>query len=90
MIDGIFSMFKILFAFLKYPLYFVLACFGLFFFSICINIVLQLSKGKRFPKNEGKKTKKVGILRRLFVDTPHQFVLDMLKTLLHFYIIFEV
>ena len=64
---------------LKYPVYFLLVCFCVFFFSVCVNIVFQLAKGKRFPKNEGKRAKKKGILRRLFVDVPHQFVLDLMN-----------
>ena len=79
MISAFFNIFKILFSMLKYPFYFLLGSFCVFFFSICVNIVFQLAKGKRFPKNEGTKPKKKGILRRLFIDVPHQFVLDLLE-----------
>lgn len=79
MIEAFFSIFKIFFEFLKYPIFFILFVFCIFFFSVCINIVIQLAKGKRFPKSERKIIKKKGIIRRIFVDTPHQFVIDMFE-----------
>lgn len=77
MIEAFFNIFKIFFMFLKYPIYFVLFCFTIFFFSVCVNVVVQLFKGNRLPKGEIKRTKKKGFLRRIFIDTPHQLVIDM-------------
>lgn len=79
MINAVLSMFKILFAFIKYPLYLALSCFLIFFFSVCVNVIMQLSKGNRLPKNSGHKPKKKSIIRRIFIDTPRQFVLDMFE-----------
>lgn len=73
----IFSILKIFFSFLKYPLYFVLSFFVVFIFSVCVNIVIQLAKGKRIKKSSRKVIKKKGFLRRIFIDTPHQFVIDL-------------
>lgn len=79
MIEGFFNIFKIFFSFLKYPIYFVLICFAIFFFSICVNVVIQLLKGNRIAKGSRRVVKKKGILRRIFIDTPHQFVIDLFE-----------
>lgn len=79
MIEGFFNIFKIFFSFLKYPIYFILICFCIFFFSVCVNIVIQLLKGNRIAKGSRKVIKKKGILRRIFIDTPHQFVIDLFE-----------
>ncbi len=77
MISAFYNIFKIIFNLLKYPLYFVLICFSIFFFSICLNVVIQLAHGKRFPKGSRVIVKKRGILKRIFIDTPRQFVIDL-------------
>lgn len=77
MIGAFFNIFKVFFDFLKYPIYFILICFAIFFFSVCVNIVIQLLKGNRIKKGSRKIVKKKGILRRIFIDTPHQFVVDL-------------
>lgn len=76
-LDSFLGIFKVFFEFLKYPLYFILIILSVFIFSVLINIIIQLFKGKRFPKNERGERKKRGFLTRLFIDTPHQFVLDL-------------
>ena len=78
MINAFISMFKVIFQLLKYPLYVALVFFAVFFFSICVNIVIQLAKGKRFKKGSRKIVKKKSFFRRIFVDVPHQFVIDMI------------
>lgn len=77
MIQAFFSMFKVFFDFLKYPIYFILICFAIFFFSVCVNVVVQLLKGNRIKKGSRVVVKKKGFLRRIFIDTPHQFVIDL-------------
>ena len=79
MISAFFNIFKVFFEFLKYPIYFILICFSVFFFSVCVNFVIQIAKGNRLPKNSGRKPKKKGFLRRLFIDVPHQFILDLFE-----------
>lgn len=79
MIEAFISMFKILYTLIKYPLYFILTCFLIFFFSVCVNIIIQLLKGNRFPKNERIVIKKHSFLRRIFIDLPYQFVIDMFE-----------
>ena len=75
----IFNMFKIFFSFLKYPLYIIVICFSIFFFSVCLNIAIQLCKGKRLKKGSNQKVKKRGVFKRIFVDMPHQFVMDLFE-----------
>lgn len=77
MIGIFFNMLKGVFLILKYPLYFILTCFVIFFFSVCVNIAIELIKGKRFKKGNSKRVKKKGFFRRIFIDTPHQYVIDM-------------
>lgn len=77
MIEMFFSMFKVFFELLKYPLYALLIFVAIFTFSVCLNIIIELVKGKRFKKGVRGKVKKPGFLRRIFIDTPHQYVLDM-------------
>lgn len=79
MINVFFNLLKSIFMLLKYPIYFIFICFAIFFFSVCVNFVIQLTNGKRLPKNSGHKPKKKGILRRLFIDVPRQFVLDLFE-----------
>lgn len=77
MIDMFSGLLQVFLEILKYPFYFILTIFVVFFFSVCVNIIIQLVKGKRFPKNSGKIVKKPSILRRIFIDTPYQFVIDL-------------
>ena len=77
MLDMIYGVLRGLWALAKYPLYLIGICFGLFVFLVMINIIIELLKGKRFKSGEHKRVKKHGIFRRIFIDCPHQFVLDM-------------
>lgn len=71
------TMLKAIWLFIKYPLYLFLGCFALFFFLVCVNIVIELARGKRFKKGNRKRIKKKGFLKKIFVDLPHQFVIDL-------------
>lgn len=77
MIDAFTSMFRVIFEFVKYPLFVVLAFFAIFLFSVFLNIAIEMTKGKRFKKGSRQRLKKKSVFRRLFVDAPHQFVLDL-------------
>lgn len=77
MLQGFMTLIKVLFEFIKYPIYAILLLLSVFIFSICVNIVIQLAKGRRFPQFERGKIEKRGIFQRIFIDTPHQFVLDL-------------
>ena len=77
MIDLFIGVFRGLWAIFKYPIYFFLFCFAVFVCLVLINIILELLRGRRFKKGEHRIVKKHGVLRRLFIDTPHQFVIDL-------------
>ena len=77
MIDAFFGILKVFFEFLKYPIYAILIILAVFIFSVCVNIVIKLAKGKRFKKGTRKFVKKKGFFKRLFIDTPFQFVNDL-------------
>lgn len=79
MLDMIYGVLRGLWALAKYPLYLIGICFGLFIFLVIINIIIELLKGKRFKTGEHKRVKKHGIFRRIFIDCPHQFVLDFFE-----------
>ena len=77
MLDMIYGVLRGLWALAKYPLYLIGICFGLFVFLVMINIIIELLKGKRFKSGEHNRVKKHGFFRRIFIDCPHQFVIDM-------------
>lgn len=77
MLDMIWGVFRGLWALAKYPLYFIGICLGIFVILVLINIIIELLKGRRFKSGEHVRVKKHGIFRRIFIDTPHQFVDDL-------------
>lgn len=77
MLDMFFSVFKGMWLLIKYPLYFVLVVFSIFCFLVCVNIIIEFAKGKRFKKGNHKRVKKDNFLKRIFIDLPHQFVIDL-------------
>lgn len=79
MIKTFFSVFSGIFSLFKYPLYFIITCFCIFFFLVCLNIMISLFKGKRFKKGVHNVVKKKSIFWRLFVDAPKQYVADMFE-----------
>lgn len=72
-----YNMFSIFFSFLKFPLYGFVGGIALFYLLVGINVLIELSKGKRFKKGVHIKLKKKSFFRRLFIDFPHRFVLDL-------------
>lgn len=77
MLDMILGVFKGIWILIKYPLYLLLICLGVFIFLILLNIIIELLKGKRFKTGEHNRVKKHNFFRKLFIDTPHQFVIDL-------------
>lgn len=77
MLDMFFSVFKGMWLLIKYPLYFVLVVFSIFCFLVCVNIIIEFAKGKRFKKGNHKRVKKDNFFKRIFIDLPHQFVIDL-------------
>ena len=64
---------------MKYPFYIVATLLLLFMIAVSINIVILHIKGYRFKKGKRRAIKKPGILKRLFVDAPKQYALDMIE-----------
>ena len=77
MFDMILGVLKGIWIIIKYPLYFIAICFSVFLFLVLINVIIELLKGQRFKKGEHHIVKKHNIFRRIFIDCPHQFVIDM-------------
>lgn len=77
MLDMILGVFKGIWILIKYPLYLLLICLGVFIFLILLNIIIELLKGKRFKTGEHNRVKKHNFFRKIFIDTPHQFVIDL-------------
>lgn len=77
MIQAFLNMFLAIFSCLKYPFYVLVTLLGIFLFSVFLNIILGLIKGKRFKKGTRQKIKKRGIISRIFIDCPKQFVEDL-------------
>lgn len=77
MLNMFLNVFKGIWQLLKYPLYFILIVFSLFVFLVCLNIIIELAKGKRFKKGYGHNiVKKDSFFKKIFVNLPHQFVID--------------
>lgn len=79
MLQMFWTVFKGIFALLKYPVYFILICFAIFVFLCCIWVCIRLAQGKRFKKGEHYRLKKPSILKRLFIQLPRQYVDDMFE-----------
>lgn len=79
MFDMIFGVFRGLWALIKYPLYLIGIAIGVFVLFVLINIIIELLKGKRFKTGEHHIVKKHNFFRRIFIDWPHQFVLDLFE-----------
>lgn len=77
MIKTITSVFKAIFSILKLPLFLLGVLIGVFALCVCIEIVRSLLAGKRFKKGEHVRIKKFGILRRLLILAPRQYVADL-------------
>ena len=77
MLRTFWTVFKGLLALLKYPFYIVAISLTVFTFLCCRFVVIGLAQGRRFKKGEYHRVKKPGILRRLFIDLPKQFVEDL-------------
>lgn len=71
------SMLNVFWELLKIPIYIILFLFILFSLLCFIFIAIDFLKGKRFKKGSRKIIKKHGILRRIFIDLPRQFVNDL-------------
>lgn len=72
--------FQIMWAFVswfKYPIFFILALFILFYILVYINIFIGLLQGKRFKKGEHHRIKKRSKFKRLFIDLPKRVSDDM-------------
>lgn len=79
MLDIFSGVFRGIWAFLKYPLYLFLIIVLIFVLLVLINIVIELLRGKRFKTGEHYVVKKHNFFRRIFLDFPHQFVLDLFE-----------
>lgn len=76
-LDIFINIFMVFVSFLKYPFYLLVGIFILFYILVGINILVELIKGKRFKKGLHNKIKKRSIFKRLILDFPHRFVLDL-------------
>ena len=73
------NMIKTIVTMLKYPLYAILIVMAIFTFLCAINVCIGLVQGKRFKRGEHYNVKKKSLLKRIFVDFPHQFVDDIFE-----------
>lgn len=71
------NMFSNVWAFLKFPVYFVLLLIGVMLLIVFVNVVVGLFKGKRFKRGSHKKVKQSNLLVKVFIEAPRAFVNDM-------------
>lgn len=77
MLSMFWSMIKVFIDFLKYPLYFVLICILLILISCAFYYVKGLLKGKRVPKGNRRRLRKPGLLEKIFILMPKQYIEDL-------------
>ncbi|MCI8617514.1 MAG: AAA family ATPase [Clostridia bacterium] len=75
----LFNMLKMIVTMLKYPFYIILILIAIFSFLVSVNVIIGLSKGKRFKKGEHYTVKKESFLKRIFIRFPAQFVDDLFE-----------
>lgn len=77
MLSTFFDLFLGIFKMLRYPLYIILGIFVLVFILITINLIILRFKGFKIKKGSRVRLKRKGILRRLIIDAPKQFAMDI-------------
>lgn len=77
MLSMFWSMIRVFIDFLKYPLYFVLICILLILISCAFYYVKGLLKGKRVPKGNRRRLRKPGLLEKIFILMPKQYIEDL-------------
>ena len=77
MLEAFWMVIKVFIDFLKYPFYAILFLFLLFMISCTIFVIVGLFKGKRVPRGEHNILKKPGLLKKLFILLPKQFIEDI-------------
>lgn len=77
MFDIFITLFKGIWGVLKVPLLVLAVVLAVFFFAVVFYAVYFRFKGYRFKKGFHVSLKKEGVLRRLFISLPKQYVLDM-------------
>lgn len=70
-------MIRVFIDFLKYPLYFVLICILLILISCAFYYVKGLLKGRRVPKGNRRRLRKPGLLEKIFILMPKQYIEDL-------------
>ena len=66
-------------SFLKWPLIVLFTFIAILYLLVFINIIIQLIKGRRFKKSSTVHIKKKSsFLKRIFIDLPHQYVVDIM------------
>lgn len=77
MLSMFWSMIRVFIDFLKYPLYFILICILLILISCAFYYVKGLLKGKRVPKGNRRRLRKPGLLEKIFILMPKQYIEDL-------------
>lgn len=77
MLNSIGNMFAVMLALLKYPVFFVLAVFILFFADCMVWYFIRYVKGDRVNRGSVKKPPKRSLFLKVFVDAPRQYVDDL-------------
>lgn len=79
MIKVFVDMFVSIMGVFKLPILFILIVFALFFMSCMFYFVKYYLSGKRLKKGKHKRVKQHGFLRKLLVDAPKQYMLDVME-----------
>lgn len=77
MLSMFWSMIRVFIDFLKYPLYFILICILLILISCAFYYVKGLLKGKRVAKGNRRRLRKPGLLEKIFILMPKQYIEDL-------------
>lgn len=77
MLKSIGNMFAVMLALLKYPVFFVLAVFIIFFADCMVWYFIRYAKGDRVNKGSVRKPPNRNLFLKVFVDAPRQYVDDL-------------
>lgn len=80
MLNMLKTFFKLIWVLVKYPLYLILSVLALWLLVVAVNIILDLSEGKRLKRGQHKTPKTSGLLRQVFIEAPRAYVKDLFDT----------
>lgn len=80
MLDGFFAVLRVMWMFVKYPLYIAFGIFIVFYADCMFWYILRFMHGERIDRGSVRPLKKRSAFKRIFYDAPRQYVQDLYDT----------